>query len=310
MNRLYAVESTPTNTGHARPITACRCAPREIEAFARAVAAQLGVRRRRHARPRRAQRWVDAARRATCRPRAAAASSSPATASRPSCTRWRTRSTTRSATSARPSSTRRPPKRGRRTSCAALQRAGRRDERRHGRASLLILGGNPVYTAPADLQVRRARCEKVPLRVHLGLYHDETARAAATGTFPRRTSSRAWSDVRADDGTVSIVQPLIAPLYGGESAHEVVAALGDGGEQIGYDLVARRLDAGARRHRRRRPAPPRTAPAADRRTPPRRRRPTRRRRRRRPRMAAGLRSRARAVSRPSIATGAAGCTTA
>ena len=46
-----------------------------------------------------------------------------------------------------------------------------------------------------------------------------------------------WSDVRADDGTVTIVQPLIAPLYGGKSAHEVLAAFSDGGERSGYDIV-------------------------------------------------------------------------
>ena len=46
-----------------------------------------------------------------------------------------------------------------------------------------------------------------------------------------------WSDVRADDGTVTIIQPLIAPLYDGKSAHEVMAAFSDGGERSGYDIV-------------------------------------------------------------------------
>jgi molybdopterin-containing oxidoreductase family iron-sulfur binding subunit len=47
----------------------------------------------------------------------------------------------------------------------------------------------------------------------------------------------AWSDARGDDGTVSIVQPLIAPLYSGRSAHEFLAALGDRPERSGYDIV-------------------------------------------------------------------------
>src|SRR5262249_5492991 len=47
----------------------------------------------------------------------------------------------------------------------------------------------------------------------------------------------AWSDARAYDGTASVIQPLIAPLYGGKSAHEVLAALSDRPERSGYDIV-------------------------------------------------------------------------
>jgi molybdopterin-containing oxidoreductase family iron-sulfur binding subunit len=100
---------------------------------------------------------------------------------------------------------------------------------------LLIVGGNPVYTAPADLQFASA-LDKVSLRVHLGLHHDETG-ALCHWHIPQTHFLEEWSDVRGDDGTVSIVQPLIAPLYNGHSAHEVVSALGDGGVKSGYDLV-------------------------------------------------------------------------
>jgi molybdopterin-containing oxidoreductase family iron-sulfur binding subunit len=100
---------------------------------------------------------------------------------------------------------------------------------------LLILGGNPVYTAPSDLDFAAA-LDRVPLRAHLGLYEDETT-ALCQWHVPEAHFLEAWSDVRADDGTVSIVQPLIAPLYGGKSAHEVVSALGEAGERSGYDLV-------------------------------------------------------------------------
>ena len=66
--------------------------------------------------------------------------------------------------------------------------------------------------------------QKVGVRAHLGLYEDETA-ALCHWHIPEAHFLEAWSDVRSDDGTVSIVQPLIAPLYSGKSAHEVLAAL-------------------------------------------------------------------------------------
>jgi molybdopterin-containing oxidoreductase family iron-sulfur binding subunit len=100
---------------------------------------------------------------------------------------------------------------------------------------LLILGGNPVYTAPADLKFAEA-LQKVTLRAHLGLYEDETA-ALCHWHIPEAHFLEAWSDVRAEDGTASIVQPLIAPLYQGKSAHEVMAALSDRPERSGYEIV-------------------------------------------------------------------------
>jgi MoCo/4Fe-4S cofactor protein with predicted Tat translocation signal len=99
---------------------------------------------------------------------------------------------------------------------------------------LLILGGNPVYTAPADLGFAAAM-QRVPLRVHLSLYEDETS-ALCHWHIPEAHFLEAWSDVRSDDGTATIIQPLIAPLYGGKSAHEVVAAIADR-ERTGYEIV-------------------------------------------------------------------------
>ncbi len=109
---------------------------------------------------------------------------------------------------------------------------------------LLVLGGNPVFTAPADVPFATALAQ-VPLSVHLGLYHDETA-ALCHWHVPEAHSLEAWSDVRAFDGTVTIVQPLIAPLYGGKSAHELLAALGEPPDRSGYDLVRQQWQ--ARRH--------------------------------------------------------------
>jgi molybdopterin-containing oxidoreductase family iron-sulfur binding subunit len=100
---------------------------------------------------------------------------------------------------------------------------------------LLVIGANPVYTAPSDLKFGPAM-QKVGVRVHVGLYEDETA-ALSHWHIPQTHYLEEWSDVRADDGTVTIIQPLIAPLYNGKSAHEVIAAIGPSGERGGYDLV-------------------------------------------------------------------------
>ena len=60
--------------------------------------------------------------------------------------------------------------------------------------------------------------QKVGLRVHLALYDDETSRLCHWH-IPEAHYLESWSDARAYDGTVSIMQPLIAPLYGGKTAH-------------------------------------------------------------------------------------------
>src|SRR5439155_4545176 len=100
---------------------------------------------------------------------------------------------------------------------------------------LVIVGGNPVYTAPVDLGFAAAM-NKVALRVHLSLHDDETS-ALCHWQIPEAHFLEAWSDARGHDGTASIVQPLIAPLYGGKSAHELLAAMSDRPERSSYDLV-------------------------------------------------------------------------
>ncbi len=100
---------------------------------------------------------------------------------------------------------------------------------------LLILGGNPVFTAPADLQFVE-RLQKVPLRVHLSLYQDETSRQCHWH-LPEAHYLESWGDTRAYDGTASLVQPLIQPLYQGRSALEVLSVLTNGVPTPGYELV-------------------------------------------------------------------------
>ncbi|HLW77388.1 MAG TPA: TAT-variant-translocated molybdopterin oxidoreductase [Bryobacteraceae bacterium] len=89
--------------------------------------------------------------------------------------------------------------------------------------TLLIIDGNPVYDAPADFGFLDAM-KKVKLRLHLGLYDDETGEWCHWHV-PMAHYLESWSDGRAYDGTASIVQPLIAPMYGGKSGHEIFSAL-------------------------------------------------------------------------------------
>ncbi|MFB3916864.1 MAG: TAT-variant-translocated molybdopterin oxidoreductase [Terriglobales bacterium] len=100
---------------------------------------------------------------------------------------------------------------------------------------LVIMGGNPVYDAPADLDFRTV-LEKVPTSVYHGLYLNETG-AVCKWHINATHYLEAWSDARAYNGVYSIVQPLIAPLYGGRSEHELLAVLGRNPERSGYDIV-------------------------------------------------------------------------
>jgi molybdopterin-containing oxidoreductase family iron-sulfur binding subunit len=102
---------------------------------------------------------------------------------------------------------------------------------------LIIIGGNPAYDAPADLEFAKVlKSDKTPLRVHLGLYQDETAELCQWH-INQAHELESWGDARAYDGTASIIQPLIAPLYQGKSAVEFVALLSGQFDATGYDLV-------------------------------------------------------------------------
>ena len=89
--------------------------------------------------------------------------------------------------------------------------------------TLLILGGNPAYDAPADLGFG-ALLGKVATSVHLSLYDDETS-ALCTFHVPRAHFLEAWGDTRGWDGTVAPIQPLILPLFNGLSSIELLALL-------------------------------------------------------------------------------------
>jgi molybdopterin-containing oxidoreductase family iron-sulfur binding subunit len=231
--RLYAVESSPSNTGtkadHRLPLR-----PSEVEGFARAIAAQIGVAAAgAGTTPEGSQNWVAALvkdlQSARGRSLVIAGDTQPpvvhalAHAMNEALGNVGNTVVYTQTAEARP----------------VNQLEGLRElvgEMNAGAVSfLLILGGNPVYTAPADLKFADA-LGRVGLRAHVGLHQDETA-ALCHWHIPQAHYLEAWSDVRASDGTVSIIQPLIAPLYGGRSFHEVVSALSEGGARQAYELV-------------------------------------------------------------------------
>jgi molybdopterin-containing oxidoreductase family iron-sulfur binding subunit len=101
--------------------------------------------------------------------------------------------------------------------------------------ALIILNGNPVYTAPVDLHFEQALAN-VKLTAHLGSHLNETAVVTEwhiNGTHYLEN----WSDTRAYDGTATVIQPMIDPLYGGKSAHDVIQSMLDEPDLSAYDAV-------------------------------------------------------------------------
>ena len=99
---------------------------------------------------------------------------------------------------------------------------------------LVVLGGNPAYEAPGDLEMP-ALVKQVPLSIHLGDALDETG-SLASWHIPKTHDLEAWGDRMSSDGTVSIQQPLIAPMFDSMSPVELLARL-LGNTQSGYELV-------------------------------------------------------------------------
>lgn len=101
--------------------------------------------------------------------------------------------------------------------------------------TLFILGGNPVQDAPADLAFAE-KLAKVPNRIHHGLYYDETA-AACNWHLNGTHDLEAWGDSRSHDGTASVIQPMVAPLFNGISEIELLARVAEYDETEGYTIV-------------------------------------------------------------------------
>jgi molybdopterin-containing oxidoreductase family iron-sulfur binding subunit len=234
MNRLYAVESAPTLTGaiadHRLALKAS-----EIEAFARALAAELGINVNRGETPQTIPaKWITAL-----------ANDLKAHSGRcvviPGDHQSPTVHALAHAINAKLNSVgsavlyTEPVEAAPGDQTAALKRLT--DDINAGKVEFLaILGSNPAYTAPADVAFAEAlRAGKVPFSFHSGLYFDETAQLCSWHV-PGTHFAEEWGDVRAYDGTVSLVQPLITPLYNGVSALEILVAmlsdLGGGYEQV------------------------------------------------------------------------------
>ncbi len=101
--------------------------------------------------------------------------------------------------------------------------------------TLVMLGGNPVFTSPDDLGFAAA-LKKVNNRIHLSLHRDETSRQC-DWHVPMAHFLEAWSDAQAGESQYSVIQPLIEPLHGGKSAVELLNLLASGEEKSGYELV-------------------------------------------------------------------------
>jgi molybdopterin-containing oxidoreductase family iron-sulfur binding subunit len=101
--------------------------------------------------------------------------------------------------------------------------------------TLIVAGANPAYDTPHALGLAD-KIAKVEFSAHLGLHDDETA-ARCRWHLPASHALESWSDLRAFDGTASIVQPLIRPLYDSRSTHQFIAMVAGEVAPSSYDLV-------------------------------------------------------------------------
>jgi Fe-S-cluster-containing dehydrogenase component len=101
--------------------------------------------------------------------------------------------------------------------------------------TFFILGGNPAYDAPADLTLKEL-LPKVKFSARLGLYEDETS-ALCHWHIPQAHSLESWGDAKTYNGAITVIQPLIAPLYGGKSEIDFLAVLTGQAGKPSHDIV-------------------------------------------------------------------------
>ena len=245
MNRLYVVEPTPSVTGatadHRLPLRAS-----EVELFARALAGKLGLGTS-AALPPDAQKWLDAVAKDLQAHKGAslvvAGEQQPgevhalvhainATLGDVGATLFYTEPVEAHPVSHLESL---------RELCADIE-AGKVE-------TLVILGANPAYTAPHDFDFpskigfdKKTKSKKVKNTIHVSSHFDETSELCDWHVAESHFLET-WGDARAFDGTLSVVQPLIAPLYRTHSAREVLAAFTDKPGISDYDALRERLKA-------------------------------------------------------------------
>jgi MoCo/4Fe-4S cofactor protein with predicted Tat translocation signal len=231
MNRLYAIEATPSVTGSmADHRIALR--PSEIPNFAGAIAAKIGLPVQSSADPQRSQ-WIDALVRDLQQHRGA--SVVVAGDPQPPAVHALAHAMNQALDNVGKTVVYSEPIEANPTDQMASLRELVKDMEAGTVRILLMLSGNPVFTAPVDLGFAE-KLARVPLRIHSDLYENETS-AYCHWHIPETHYLESWSDIRAYDGTVTILQPLIAPLYGGKSPHEVLAALLGRSGETPYDIV-------------------------------------------------------------------------
>jgi Fe-S-cluster-containing dehydrogenase component len=235
MNRLYVVESTPSVTGavadHRLPLRAAA-----VEGLARAIAGRLGVRMRVGADPALARThaaWIDAVARDLQEHRGACVVVPGE--HQPAAVHALAHVLNDALGAAGRTVEYTDPVEAEPIDQGASLRELVADMGAGSVDMLVILGANPVFTAPADLGFAE-QLGRVGLRIHLGPYDDETAELCHWHV-PEAHYLESWGDTRAYDGTVTLIQPLIAPLYGGKTAAEVLAALSDRPERSAYEIV-------------------------------------------------------------------------
>lgn len=233
MNRLYAVESTPSNTGgmadHRLPLRAG-----EIEQFARAVARGLGLETVGEAVPStRHAKWIDALVRDL--QKHPGATIVLAGDQQPPVVHAFAHGMNHALGNIGKTVSYTDPIEANPVDQVESLRELVKDMEAGQVDILVIIGGNPVYNAPADVRFAE-HLSKVRLRIHLSLYEDETS-ALCHWHIPETHYLESWSDARAHDGTVTIIQPLIAPLYDGKSAHQLLAVLNGKSDRSSYDIV-------------------------------------------------------------------------
>lgn len=236
INRLYAVESTPTITG-AKADHRLAVRAGQVEAFAQAVAQALGVKlagSNPPALPTVQQNWLTALVRDLQQHRGASLviageHQSPATHALAHAMNVALGNVGATVTYTEPVEVSPTLQLDSLHELVNDMAAGKVD-------TLLILDANLARTAPIDFGFAE-QLAKVKLPIHASLYADETS-ALCQWHIPVAHAFEAWSDTRAYDGTTTIVQPLIAPLFNSKSRHEVVAALlGEQPERPGYEIV-------------------------------------------------------------------------
>ncbi len=107
-------------------------------------------------------------------------------------------------------------------------------------STLLVLGGNPVYDTPGDVDFAGLLAREGLTSFHLGSHRDETSRVC-TWHLPLAHLLEAWGDLRAADGTLAIQQPMIEPIWGGRSVVEMLAKVAGETNWRGYPVVRRTM---------------------------------------------------------------------